>query len=88
MAEKKSKPSIEEIIAHRRNCLDTEESDRQVLTEYIREFVNAARGNQIRLARESGIPQSKISNLLNKTGNPLGTEALIILSQTIKNVLQ
>ncbi|WP_082294593.1 transcriptional regulator [Leptospira noguchii] len=86
MAERRSKPSIEEIIAHRRNCLDTEESDRQALTEYIREFVDAARGNQIRLARESGIPQSKISNLLNKTGTSPGMETLIILAQSIKNV--
>ncbi|WP_082285151.1 transcriptional regulator [Leptospira interrogans] len=86
MAEKKSKPSIEEIIAHRRNCLDTEESDREALTEYIRQFVDAARGNQIRLARESGIPQSKISNMLNGTGTSAGMETLVILALTIKNI--
>ncbi|EMO53896.1 hypothetical protein [Leptospira noguchii] len=86
MAEQKE--TIDQVIKRRQHCLDTSESDRTLMIEYIREFVEAKRGNQIRLARESGIPQSKISNLLNKTGNPLGTEALIILSQTIKNVLQ
>ncbi|MDI7183628.1 XRE family transcriptional regulator [Leptospira santarosai] len=86
MAERKLKPSIEEIIAHRRNCLDTEESDRQVLTEYIRQFAKAKRGNTILLSRQSGIPNAKISNMLNGTGTSVGIETLVILAQTIKNL--
>ncbi|ULG90676.1 XRE family transcriptional regulator (plasmid) [Leptospira interrogans] len=86
MAEKKSKPSIEEIIAHRRNCLATEESDREALTEYIRNFAKSKRGNMATLTRESGIPQSKISNMLNGTGTSAGMETLVILALTIKNI--
>ncbi|TGN00335.1 XRE family transcriptional regulator [Leptospira mayottensis] len=83
---KEMKPSIEEIIAHRRNCLDTEASDREALTEYIRQFANAKRGNMATLTRESGVPQSKISNFLNGTGTSVGMETLVILSLTIKNL--
>ncbi|ULG86772.1 hypothetical protein [Leptospira interrogans] len=89
MAAKKEtkEQSIEEIIAHRRNCLDTEESDKEALTEYVRQFAKAKRGNTILLSRESGIPNAKISNLLNNSGNPPGMETLVILALTIKNLL-
>ncbi|WP_082278983.1 transcriptional regulator [Leptospira interrogans] len=88
MAAKKEtkEQSIEEIIAHRRSCLDTEESDREALTEYVRQFAKSKRGNTILLSRESGIPNAKISNMLNQTGTSVGMETLVILALTIKNL--
>ncbi|WP_082280559.1 transcriptional regulator [Leptospira interrogans] len=88
MAAKKEtkEQSIEEIIAHRRNCLDTEESDKEALTEYVRQFAKAKRGNTILLSRESGIPNAKISNLLNQSGFPPGMEIILKLAETIQKL--
>ncbi|QOI36791.1 hypothetical protein [Leptospira interrogans] len=81
------KEMIDQIISRREICLDTEESDREALIEYIREFVDAARGNQILLARESGIPQSKISNLIRGNGFPSGMIVILTLAKAIRNIL-
>ncbi|UMQ60529.1 XRE family transcriptional regulator [Leptospira interrogans] len=80
------KEMIDQAIERRQHCLNTSESDRTLMIEYIREFVEQKRGNQILLARESGIPQSKISNLLNGTGTSAGMETLVILALAVKNI--
>ncbi|EKR82536.1 hypothetical protein LEP1GSC084_1085 [Leptospira interrogans serovar Medanensis str. L0448] len=80
------KEMIDQAIERRQHCLNTSESDRALMIEYIREFVELKRGNQILLARESGIPQSKISNLLNGTGTSAGMETLVILALAVKNI--
>ncbi|ULG86774.1 hypothetical protein [Leptospira interrogans] len=80
------KEMIDQVIERRQHCLNTSESDRALMIEYIREFVELKRGNQILLARESGIPQSKISNLLNGTGTSAGMETLVILALAVKNI--
>lgn len=80
------KEIIDQAIERRQHCLNTSESDRALMIEYIREFVELKRGNQILLARESGIPQSKISNLLNGTGTSAGMETLVILALAVKNI--
>ncbi|WP_061226139.1 hypothetical protein [Leptospira interrogans] len=80
------KETIDQAIKRRQHCLNTSESDRALMIEYIREFVELKRGNQILLARESGIPQSKISNLLNGTGTSAGMETLVILALAVKNI--
>ncbi|WP_017860763.1 hypothetical protein [Leptospira interrogans] len=78
--------TIKQIIEHRRKCVDTEESDKEALTEYIREFAKAKRGNTILLSRESGVPDAKISNLLNQSGFPPGMEIILKLAETIQKL--
>ncbi|EMO27303.1 hypothetical protein LEP1GSC170_1229 [Leptospira interrogans serovar Bataviae str. HAI135] len=86
MAEQKE--TIDQVIKRRQHCLDTSESDRTLMIEYIREFVEAKRGNQRRLAEASGIPESRISNLLKNTGVSPGIEVILILTQNAEILVE
>ncbi|WP_000374126.1 helix-turn-helix domain-containing protein, partial [Leptospira interrogans] len=59
------------------------ESDKEALTEYIREFAEAKRGNQAALSKATGVPTSTISNLVKDTGFPPGIEIIIVLAEAI-----
>ncbi|WP_045193846.1 hypothetical protein [Leptospira interrogans] len=80
----KKQPSVDQIIAKWDECLEGEELDRQILTNYIREFVEAKRGNQALLARESGIEKTAISHLIGGTQAFPSIERVIILSKTVR----
>ncbi|EMO53875.1 hypothetical protein [Leptospira noguchii] len=80
------KETIKQIIEHRRKCVDSEQEHREALIEYIREFAKAKRGNTILLSRQSGIPNAKISNLLNQSGFPPGMEIILTLAETIQKL--
>ncbi|WP_230457198.1 XRE family transcriptional regulator [Leptospira santarosai] len=80
------KETIDQIILRRQHCLDTIESDREMLIDFIREYVDAKRGNQMLLSNASGIPQNKISNLVRDNGFPPGMEIILTLAKTIKNI--
>ncbi|WP_025180272.1 hypothetical protein [Leptospira interrogans] len=81
------KEMIDQAIERRQHCLDTSESDRALMIEYIREFVELKRGNQRRLAEASSVPESRISNLLKNTGVSPGIEIILILAQNAKKLL-
>ncbi|MBE0302161.1 XRE family transcriptional regulator [Leptospira interrogans] len=78
------KEMIDQAIERRQHCLNTSESDRTLMIEYIREFVEQKRGNQRRLAEASSVPESRISNLLKNTGRPPGMESIISLAKSIR----
>ncbi|MDI7165928.1 hypothetical protein [Leptospira santarosai] len=75
--------TIKQIITHRRKCVDLEQAHREALIDYIREFAGAKRGNQALLAKESGVPGSRISHLINNTGRPPGMDGLLTLAEAI-----
>ncbi|MBM2890061.1 XRE family transcriptional regulator (plasmid) [Leptospira interrogans serovar Canicola] len=81
------KEMIDQAIERRQHCLNTSESDRTLMIEYIREFVEQKRGNQRRLAEASSVPESRISNLLKNTGVSPGIEIILILAQNAKKLL-
>ncbi|WP_017860892.1 helix-turn-helix domain-containing protein [Leptospira interrogans] len=83
----KKQPSVDQIIAKWDECLEGEELDRQILTNYIREFVEAQRGNQALLARESGIDPPVIVHLLKKTQDP-SFERILKLSKIVQKLLK
>ncbi|WP_016755729.1 helix-turn-helix domain-containing protein [Leptospira santarosai] len=78
----------DQVIRQRRKCVDSEESDKEILTEYIREFVESKRGNQKRLAEASGVAESAISNLLKNTRKPPGMENILLLAEKIQKLIQ
>ncbi|WP_025182997.1 hypothetical protein [Leptospira interrogans] len=80
------KETIKQIIEHRRKCVDTEQEHREALIEYIREFVRAKRGNTALLTQQTGIPVSRISNLVNNSGRPPGMDGLLTLAEVIQKV--
>ncbi|WP_078123976.1 transcriptional regulator [Leptospira alexanderi] len=82
----KKDPTITEIIRRRRQCLDTIESDRELLIDFIREFVDAKRGNQTLLVNASGVRQSTISNLIRNAGPSPGIEVIVLLAETIQKI--
>ncbi|WP_061239744.1 hypothetical protein [Leptospira interrogans] len=63
--------------------MDSEQEHREALIEYIREFVRAKRGNTALLTQQTGIPVSRISNLVNNSGRPPGMDGLLLLAETI-----
>ncbi|WP_170875473.1 XRE family transcriptional regulator [Leptospira alexanderi] len=77
---------IDQAIERRRQNMDTEESDRELLIQYIREFVDARRGNQKLLAEASSIPQNKISSLIRGRNFSPGMDSIIILAETIQKI--
>ncbi|MDI7219377.1 XRE family transcriptional regulator [Leptospira santarosai] len=81
------KETIDQIISRREISLETEESDRALLVEYVREFVDAKRGNQKLLAEASSIPQNKISSLIRNSPMAPGMGVIVTLAKTIKNIL-
>ncbi|MDI7165926.1 hypothetical protein [Leptospira santarosai] len=80
------KETIDRAIERRQHCLDTSESDRLLLIDYIREFVDSKRGNQRLLTNASGVPESRISNLIRGTGRPPGIESIVALAKIIQNL--
>ncbi|WP_303609238.1 helix-turn-helix domain-containing protein [Leptospira santarosai] len=86
MSSKKNQ-SVDQIIAKWHDCLEAEELDKQILTDYIREFVGSKRGNQALLARESGIDPVVITHLLNGTQNP-SFERILRLSKTVQKLIK
>ncbi|EMJ56543.1 hypothetical protein LEP1GSC111_1271 [Leptospira interrogans str. UT126] len=66
--------------------MDTEQEHREALIEYIREFVRAKRGNTALLTQQTGIPVSRISNLVNNSGRPPGMDGLLTLAEVIQKV--
>ncbi|EKR89743.1 hypothetical protein LEP1GSC163_0196 [Leptospira santarosai str. CBC379] len=66
--------------------MDTESTDREILVEYIRQFVDSRRGNQKLLAEASSIPQNKISSLIREKNFSPGMESIIILAETIQKI--
>ncbi|WP_042798492.1 hypothetical protein [Leptospira kirschneri] len=75
------------VIKRRRENLDSEESDRQILTDYIRYFVDQKRGNAALLAKMSGIRLGTISTITTGIGNLSSMERLVVLSETIQKIL-
>nr|WP_232435220.1 XRE family transcriptional regulator [Leptospira noguchii] len=69
-----------------RDCLQTEESDREMLTDYIRNFVESKRGNVALLSRESNIAVPVISNLINKSKTPPSMGRILKLVETIQKL--
>ncbi|WP_000037337.1 hypothetical protein [Leptospira interrogans] len=80
------KETIKQIIEHRRKCVDSEQEHREALIEYIREFVEQKRGNTVLLSQQTGIPVSRISNLVNNSGRPPGMDGLLTLAEVIQKV--
>ncbi|WP_423202018.1 XRE family transcriptional regulator [Leptospira kirschneri] len=66
--------------------MDSEQEHREALIEYIREFVEKKRGNTVLLSKQTGIPVSRISNLVNNSGRPPGMDGLLLLAETILNL--
>ncbi len=81
------KPSIDKIIAQQKACLENAERHKQLLIDYIREFVDAKRGNQAWLSEQSGVQGIRISNMLNGTGNPPSLEKIVLLADLIQKYL-
>ncbi|EMO58842.1 hypothetical protein LEP1GSC161_0047 [Leptospira santarosai str. CBC1416] len=75
-----------DAIKRRRQNLDTESTDREILVEYIRQFVDSRRGNQKLLAEASSIPQNKISSLIREKNFSPGMESIIVLAETIQKI--
>ncbi|MDI7165924.1 hypothetical protein [Leptospira santarosai] len=80
------KRAVADAIKRRRQNLDTESTDREILVEYIRQFVDSRRGNQKLLAEASSIPQNKISSLIREKNFSPGMESIIILAETIQKI--
>ncbi|ULG86777.1 XRE family transcriptional regulator [Leptospira interrogans] len=74
------------IIKKWRDCLHTEESDRKMLTDYIRNFVESKRGNVALLSRESNIAVPVISNLINESKTPPSMGRILTLVETIQKL--
>ncbi|EKR82613.1 hypothetical protein LEP1GSC084_1089 [Leptospira interrogans serovar Medanensis str. L0448] len=66
--------------------MDSEQEHREALIEYIREFVEQKRGNTVLLSQQTGIPVSRISNLVNNSGRPPGMDGLLTLAEVIQKV--
>ncbi|WP_170875472.1 hypothetical protein [Leptospira alexanderi] len=79
---------VSTVIRRRRENLDSEESDRQILTDYIRYFVEQKRGNAALLAKESSVRLGTISTITTGVGNLSSMERLLILSETIQKILK
>ncbi|EMO20753.1 hypothetical protein LEP1GSC161_0278 [Leptospira santarosai str. CBC1416] len=86
MSSKKNQ-SVDQIIAKWDDCLEAEELDKRILTDYIREFVESKRGNQALLARESGIDPIVITQLLKQIQNP-SFERILQLSKTVQKLIK
>lgn len=80
------KRAVADAIKRRRQNLDTESTDREILVEYIRQFVDSRRGNQKLLAEASSIPQNKISSLIREKNFSPGMESIIVLAETIQKI--
>ncbi|WP_198290476.1 XRE family transcriptional regulator [Leptospira kirschneri] len=80
------KKLITEAIRRRRQNMETEAGDREMLIQYIRQFVDSQRGNQKLLAEASSIPQNKISSLIRERSFSPGMDSIIILAETIQKI--
>ncbi|WP_061232550.1 hypothetical protein [Leptospira noguchii] len=80
------KRAVADAIKRRRQNLDTESADREILIEYIRQFVDSQRGNQKLLAEASSIPQNKISSLIREKNFAPGMDSIIILAEAIQKI--
>ncbi|WP_082294595.1 transcriptional regulator [Leptospira noguchii] len=85
MSSKKNQ-SVDQIIAKWKECLDSEESDKMTLIDFIREFAKEKRGNVLLLAKETGIDGSVISHLVTGKQAPPSMERIVDLSTAVKKL--